>query len=128
MQSGRKPLECIEPQGYLIGDKAYDSSTLYDTAARKDLKLVAPQARPGKLGHRKHSPHRVAMLDRLSSKFIKTLFSTHVGIEHFFGQWTSFYCGLKPLPSWVRGLFRVENRIRAKLVIYYNWRQMHVQN
>jgi hypothetical protein len=112
-----------EREGYLVGDKAYDANHLYDTAAAQSIKLITPQRITGKLGHRKHSMHRIEMLSRLHNPFISTMLSQRVGIEHLFGLWTNLWCGLKPLPSWVRGLARVENWIRAKLIIFNIWRQ-----
>jgi hypothetical protein len=114
-----------ESEGYLVGDKAYDANHLHEAAAEKSIKLITPQRIHGGLGHRKHSRHRVEMLSRLQSPFIKTMLQNRVGIEHLFGQWTNISCGLKPLPSWVRGLARVENWVRAKLVIFNIWRKSY---
>jgi hypothetical protein len=115
----------LEPHGYLIGDGVYDVNGLYDMTAAKDIKLVAPQRirNAVSLGHRKHSPHRIKMLNRLSSNFVGDLLSSRVGIEHMFGHLTNICCGLKPLPGWVCGLFRVENWVRAKIIFHHIWRQ-----
>ena len=120
----------LEPQGYLVGDGAYDVNRLYDLAASRSIKLVTPQRirDASGLGHRKHSPHRVEMLNRLSSDFVHGLLRSRVGIEHMFGHLTNICCGLKPLPGWVRGLFRVENWVRAKIIFYQVWRQKIDQN
>jgi hypothetical protein len=115
----------LEPQGYLVGDGIYDANKLYDLAATRHIKLVTPQRirNASGLGHHKHSPYRVEMLNRLSSDFVRGLLRSRVGIEHMFGHLTNICCGLKPLPGWVRGLFRVENWVRAKIIFYHIWRQ-----
>jgi hypothetical protein len=113
----------LEPEGYLVGDGAYDVNVLHDQTAAKAIKLIAPQRVKGGLGHRKHSPHRIEMLSRIGNPFISSMLSQRVGIEHLFGLWTNISCGLKPLPSWVRGLERVKNWVRAKLIIFNAWRQ-----
>lgn len=112
-----------EGEGYLVGDKAYDVNDLHDAAAVQSIKLITPQRIKGGLGHRRHSLHRVEMLSRIHNPFISSMLMHRVGIEHFFGQWTNISCGLKPLPSWVRGLARVENWVRAKLIIFNVWRK-----
>lgn len=120
----------LEPHGYLVGDGAYDVNKLYDMAAEKDIKLIAPQRirKAVGIGHRKHSPHRIKILDRLSSSFVCGLLSSRVGIEQMFGHLTNICCGLKPLPGWVRGLFRVENWVCAKIILHHIWRQEIVPN
>jgi hypothetical protein len=120
----------LEPQGYLVGDGVYDVNRLYDLAAARAVKLVAPQRirNASGLGHHKHSPYRIEMLSRLSSDFVRGLLRSRVGIEHMFGHLTNISCGLKPLPGWVRGLFRVENWVRAKIIFYQVWRQKIDQN
>lgn len=120
----------LQPQGYLVGDGIYDVNKLYDMAAARDIKLVTPQRirNAAGLGHRKHSPHRVEMLNRLPSDFVRGLLRNRVGIEHMFGHLTNICCGLKPLPGWVRGLFRVENWVRAKMIFYHVWRQEIAHN
>jgi len=106
--------------GYLVGDGNYDVNALYDLANEKELKFIAPK-HAGGLGHRKNSHHRLKMIDRLNSQFIKQIIQSRVGIEHMFGRLCSISFGLKPLPAWVRGLFRVENWVRAKIIFYNLW-------
>ena len=97
------------------GDGAYDTNRLYDLAATRHVKLVAPQRirNASGLAHRRHSPRRIEMFSRLSSDFVRGLLRSRVGIEHMFGHLTNIGCGLKPLPSWVRG----------KMIFYHIWRQ-----
>jgi hypothetical protein len=115
----------LEPQGYLVGDGIYDANKLYDMAAAKHIKLVTPQRirNAAGFGHRKNSSYRIEMLNRLSSDFVRGLLRRRVGIEHMFGHLTNICCGLKPLPGWVRGLFRVENWVRGKMIFFQVWRQ-----
>lgn len=112
-------------QGYLVGDRAYDSNTLYELANTKSIKLIAPRfyKHAKSLQRSKHSPFRLEMLERLKSKFIQNMINYRVEIEHMFGQISSLCFGLKPLPSWVRGLFRVENWVRGKIIFYNIWKQ-----
>ena len=121
----RNLIEESEPCGYLVGDSAYDVNVLYDIAGSRSIKLVtAKRYKKSKgLGHRKHSPFRVEMRDRLGSKFIQSMLEKRVGIEHMFGLLCNLSFGLKPLLSWVRGLFRVENWVRAKLIFFSIWQQ-----
>jgi hypothetical protein len=115
----------LEPQGYLVGDGAYDANRLYDLAAARHVKLVAPQRihNASGLAHRRHSPYRIEMFSRLSSNFVRGLLRSRVGIEHMFGHLTNIGCGLKPLPGWVRGLFRVVNWVRGKMIFYHIWKR-----
>ncbi|MCD4831982.1 MAG: transposase [Anaerohalosphaeraceae bacterium] len=119
----------IEPQGYLIGDSAYDKNALYDLAGSKSIRLIARRycRKARGIGHRKHSPYRLDMLKRLDSKFVDGLIRSRVGIEHMFGHLCNLSFGLKPLPSWVCGLFRVENWVRSKLIFYAIWKRDYAQ-
>ncbi len=115
----------LEPEGYLVGDGAYDVNKLYDLADSRHVRLIAPQRirNARGLGKRKHSPWRVKMIGRLHSSFIQGMLKARVEIEHMFGYLTNISFGLKPLPNWVRGVFRVENWVRAKMIFFNIWRQ-----
>ena len=63
------------------------------------------------------------MLRRMPTNFIQGLLKARVEIEHMFGYLTNISFGLKPLPNWVRGVFRVENWVRAKMIFFNIWRQ-----
>jgi len=114
-----------EFQGYLVGDRAYDTNALYKLASTRSIKLIAPRfyTHAKSLERSKHSHLRLEMLERLKSKFIQNMLDYRVEIEHMFGQLSSLGFGLKPLPSWVRGLFRVENWVRGKIIFYNIWKQ-----
>jgi len=113
--------------GYLVGDSAYDSNKLYEIASKHSVQLVACHRRKGKfLGHRRHSPYRIRSRELLERAFGQSLISGRTLIERMFGNLTSFPCGLKPLPHWVRTLFRVEMWVRAKMILYHLWRLNHV--
>jgi len=124
----RELIPQLDHGGYLIGDTAYDSNALYEIASRRSIQLVAAR-RPGKsLGHRCHSLYRLRARELLNRPFGQGLIISRKSIERMFGNLTSFGCGLKPLPHWVRGLFRVELWVRAKMILYHLWRtQHHVQ-
>lgn len=108
--------------GYLVGDSAYDSNKLYEIASKRSVQLVASR-KPGKaLGHRRHSPNRIRSRELLNRSFGQSLIIGRKSIERMFGNLVSFPCGLKPLPHWVRTLFRVEMWVRAKMILYHLWR------
>jgi hypothetical protein len=114
-----------EPEGYIVGDSAYDKNSLYEIAGRKAIKLFAPRRYKNSkgLGHIRHSKYRLSSLVRLETPFVQNMFGYRDNIERMFGRLTSFGCGLKPLPSWVRGLFRVENWVRGKMIFFQIWKQ-----
>jgi hypothetical protein len=116
-------ISSLDRPGYLIGDTAYDSSRLYDLAASKSIQLVAPKRMPQSgLGHHKHSPYRLRSIELSKKPFGIDMLKCRDGIERMFGQLTTFGCGLKPLPNWVRTKVRVENWVRAKIIFYNIWR------
>jgi len=121
----RELISETDSEGYLVGDSAYDKNSLYETAGRKAIRLFAPRRYKNSksLGHRKHSRYRLSSLVRLETPFVQDMLENRDNIERMFGQLTSFGCGLKPLPSWVRGLFRVENWVRGKMIFFQIWRQ-----
>jgi transposase len=103
--------------GYLLGDSQYDANYLYDAAAAADYQLLAPQQRPGALGHRRHSPHRLRGLELLRTEFGRELYRQRLRIERCFAQLTAFVGGLGPLPFWVRCFPRVKLWVHSKLLI-----------
>ena len=112
----------LDRGGYLVGDTAYDSNNLYEIASKRSIQLVADR-RPGKaLGHRRHSPNRIRSRELLSRPFGQSLLIGRTSIERMFGNLVSFPGGLKPLPHWVRTLFRVEMWVRAKMILFHLWR------
>ena len=120
-------IRTLDNQGYLIGDGQYDKNRLYDMAGRKAIQLLAPQRiRNAKgLGHRRHSSYRIRAMDLIKRPFGQSLIESRNGIERMFGNLTCFNGGLKPLPHWVRGLFRVELWVRSKMILYHLWRTRH---
>ena len=121
----RELISHVESEGYLVGDSAYDKNSLYEIAGGKSIRHFAIKRykKSKGLGHHRHSPYRLHALARLKTPFVQRLLDYRDNIERMFVQLTNFACGLKPLPSWVRGLFRVENWVRAKLIIFQIWRQ-----
>jgi len=117
-------IRTLDNQGYLIGDGQYDNNRLYDMVGRKAMQLVTPQRiRNAKgLGHRRHSLYRVRAMDLIKRPFGQSLLESRKGIERMFGNLTCFAGGLKPLPHWVRTLFRVRLWVQAKMILYHTWR------
>ena len=105
--------------GYLVGDSAYDSNSLYNIAAALGWQLVAKRKRPkAGLGHRRHSPSRLRSIALLQQEFGKALYSMRTDIERQFGWLTNHAGGLAPLPNWVRRSTRVQQWIQAKLLVH----------
>jgi Transposase DDE domain len=115
----------LEGGRYLVGDNAYDGNKLYDAAARCGVQLVAPRRASAQgLGHHRHSPHRLRAIELLQEPLGQELLHSRRGIERLFGQLTTLPCGLSPLPSWVRGLKRVTNWVRGKIIYFMLWRNL----
>lgn len=112
----------LEGGGYLIGDNSYDSNKLYELASQQSIQLVAPRRMGKALGHRRHSQHRIRAMELLDRPFGQSLVESRKGIERMFGNLTCFNGGLKPLPHWVRTLFRVRLWVQAKMILYHTWR------
>ena len=111
----------------VAGDGAYDKNHLYDLAGQRGIQLIAPQrikAAKG-LGHRPHSPYRLASLAMQKQPQGQQLLDARDQIERVFGQLTNIGCGLSPLPNWVRTHFRVKQWVQAKLIFYYLWREIN---
>jgi hypothetical protein len=111
--------------GYLVGDKAYDSNPLHDTAQAMGCQLVAPQKRAGRLGHCRHSPGRLRSFALLKRTFGQQLMAYRKQVERHFGWLTNHSAGLAPLPNWVRRLPRVRLWIQAKLLIHAVYVYLH---
>jgi hypothetical protein len=109
----------LTQQGYLLGDKSYDSNVLHGLATAHGCQLVAQQKRPGVgLGHRRHAPGRLRCLELIKSDFGKALIHYRDEVEREFGWLTNHSGGLGPLPAWVRRLHRVHTWVQAKLLIH----------
>jgi hypothetical protein len=117
-------INSIDNQGYLVGDGQYDKNYLYSLAGSKSMQLLTPQRiRNAKgLGHRRNSSHRIRAMELVKRPFGLSLLESRKGIERMFGNLTCFSGGLKPLPHWVRTLFRVRMWVRAKMILYHLWR------
>lgn len=110
---------------YLVGDNAFDNNKLYEAAAACSVQLVAPRRRGvSGVGHIRHSPHRLKSIELLDQPLGRELLHSRRGIERLFGQLTTLPCGLSPLPSWVRGLKRVTNWVRGKIIYFMLWRNL----
>jgi len=107
----------LEGEGYLVGDGEYDSNTLYDAASGAGFQLIAPKRDGFALGHRHHSVYRLRAIELQQRPFGKHLLHQRAGIDRFFGQWGNYGAGLKPLPHWVRRLWRVRLWIQGKIIL-----------
>jgi len=112
----------LEDEGYLAGDGEYDGNALYDAAADRGVQLLAPRRRATRLGHKRHSPHRLRAVDLLSREFGVDLLRTRDAIDRMFGQLTNLGWGLKPLPNWVRTQLRVTLWVQGKMIFYHTYR------
>lgn len=106
-------------EGYILGDKIYDSNPLHDVALSRGCQLVAQRKRPGTgLGHRTHSAGRLRSMALLETEFGQALYNHRDQIERQFGWLTNHGGGLGPLPAWVRTLPRVRLWVQAKLIAH----------
>jgi hypothetical protein len=104
--------------GYLVGDGNYDANGVFDAAGARGyaLRTPHPHANAGK-GHHYQSEYRLASIQVRGTDFAKDLLNARGEIERRFGTLTSFACGLKPLPAWVRRLRRVRTWVWDKLLV-----------
>lgn len=115
--AAKKLVGGLPGEGYVVGDRQYDSNPLHRAAAPRH-QVVAAQKRPGKaLGHRPHHPSRVHAIELLRHPFGQALLRFRTQIERDFGGLTNHAVGLSPLPSWVRRAHRVTRWVQAKLII-----------
>jgi len=116
--AGAELISETQHQGYLVGDNAYDRNKLYTLAGKRGIQLIAPQQKNARgLGHCRHSPFRLKAIEMQTRKFARALIFNRRYIETAFAQLTTLSFGLGPLPSWVRTIRRVENWVRAKLIL-----------
>lgn len=116
-------LKKADIQGYLLGDKNYDSNPLHDVCLRmSELRFITPR-RSGKgcgLGKHRHSEGRLRSIERTENPFpdfADQLLQDRNFIERHYGNLTNWGGGLTSLPSWVRGYNRVRRWVQAKLVL-----------
>lgn len=103
---------------FLVGDNIYDKNALYESARRRSTNLVAAfKTHAQALGHRRHSPLRVAAFKLQKTPDGKALLASRMAIERSYGNLTNFGGGLAPLPAWVRRPRRVAMWVQTKLII-----------
>jgi hypothetical protein len=113
----------LQGGGYVLADGNYDSSNLFDQAARAGYQLVVPMTDPNAgQGHRYQSPHRLRCIEMMRkspglASFGRTLYKMRTAIERSYGNATSFAGGMAPLPNWTRRLKRVRFWVWGKLLI-----------
>ena len=109
--------------GYLLADRHYDDNKLYDRCLERSVQLLSPRRYGPKrgLGNQRHSPARlrsVEMLEHSMTGFGPQLHAERSAIETFFGNLSSAWFGLNPLPAWVRRQARVWRWVTAKLILF----------
>lgn len=117
--------------GYVLGDSAYNTNTLYATAAMHGFVLRAPRQRPHSgLGHRRHDPNRLEAIHKIESgqSFTHALMQRRTDVERTFAHWGVFSGGLGPLPRFVRRPRRVALWVQAKLIIHGVHARQHRRN
>jgi len=114
----------LNSEGYLVGDRAYDTNRLYDFASTKSVQLITPRRSKTAIGfgHKHHSSHRLRAMSFKDSPMGQALLASRNNIDRMYGQLTNLGFGLSPLPNWVRTQFRVEMWVRGKLIFYHLWR------
>jgi hypothetical protein len=126
-------LRTVSIQGYVMGDKNFDSNKLHQICdARGDLQLVTPR-RYGKkhgLGHHQHAVGRLRSIHLTENPypaFGKQLLHDRGDIERRFAQATNWGGGLTHLPPWVRRYRRVHRWVQAKLVLTALKHSLHIR-
>jgi len=103
---------------FLVGDNIYDKNKLYECARQRQTNLVgAFKTNARTLGHRVHSPYRVAAFELQKTADGRALLESRKAIERSYGNLTSFAGGLAPLPAWVRRPRRVAMWVQMKMII-----------
>lgn len=104
-----------------LADAAYDSNRLYEIAASKGARLIAPRRKPGRSispSHRQHEDrlHAIGTLEG-DEKKRRQASRLRATVERYFGWLTAMGGG--HLPPWVRGLRRVRLWIIAKMALLH---------
>jgi len=118
----RTLLEATDRPGYVLGDSIYDSGPLHESAADRDLQLIAPRKEPGgNIGKRARQPtrlHAIDMLETFCNGFGPSIYTQRTDIERTFSFMASSRVGLDHLPPFVRTLERVRLWVQGKLILY----------
>jgi len=103
---------------YVVGDNAYDKTTLYERACQRGMCLVGAFKQHAKApGHRRQLPQRVHAMEMQQRPFGQNLLRRRWDVERSYGNLTSFAGGLGPLPAWVRTPHRVAVWVSAKMIL-----------
>jgi hypothetical protein len=124
---GPELLRQLEGGGYALGDNAYDTNECHLAAASANHQLVAPprECNKGVRDARHNTTQRLRGLDIIDSPlekcgsppaFGRDLYNCRQRIESGFGGLT--FCGLGPLPPWVRGPRRIALWTAGKFLVY----------
>lgn len=109
------------PGVLVLADAAYDSNRLYEIAASKGARFLAPRRKPGRSVSKAHKHHddRLRAIQTLEGDERKRRQASRLRsiVERYFGWLTAIGGG--HLPPWVRGLPRVRVWIIAKMAILH---------
>lgn len=129
-EMGRRLLRDSNHQGYVVGDKNYDSNRLHAVCSEPgDRQLVTPRRRGGGLGHYPQEPSRlrsIALLEDPESHFGWRLMKLRNQIERYFGNLTNWGGSLTCLPPWARTWKRVHRWVQAKIILNHARRNSYV--
>jgi len=90
-----------------------------DACAAHDGQLTAKRKRPDAgLGHRRHSPARLHVMEMKERDFSGALYVVHGEMERQFARLTKHGGGLMPLGNWLRRPDRVQLWVQAKRIIH----------
>jgi len=118
----RKLLSRAASRGSIVlGDAGYDANPLYEMAASRGARLIAPRRKAGRSiseGHRQHAD-RLRAIELLEGDARKRRQASRLrsAVERSFG-WLTMLGGGSP-PPWIRTLRRVRLWVLAKLAIHH---------
>ena len=118
----------------LRGDSNYDSNRLYRAVAARHGRLIAPRKKPGRgLGHHRHHADRLRAVHELerapdAAQRLREHKRRRVRVEQSLAHLTNVPFGLWALPNHVRGLRRVREWVRSKIVLYHLYRSLSQGN
>jgi hypothetical protein len=118
----RELVEKLKGVCYVVGDSNYNHELLFEKCHSLGMQLVAPRKRNHQFkGHRKQASkpklRSVDLLEWNFSAFGKELMASRMNIERFFAQLSNSLGTLAHMPIWVRTKRRVEQWLKARLML-----------
>lgn len=119
-----RELTDLIPHGSLVlADANYDSGKLYQAVADRNSQLLTPLKGMAEsfcqLRRMPAARKRAMKLWQLFGKQCREILKLRYKIDRIFSAVSCFGGGLSPLPTWVRGLSRVQKWVSAKLIFYH---------